>query len=112
MPTPGDIVMVRFPFAEKLADSLHPALVLEVLGESRYVLAYGSSQRVDKSSPPANEVVVSDPVSLAACGLNRPTRFDLAIRAQMFATQRHVLGRLPATEMPKLYRAAVHCKLI
>lgn len=112
MPTPGDIVMVRFPFAEKAADSLHPALVLEDLGENRYILAYGSSKRLDRSSPPPNEVVVTDPSSIAACGLNRPTRFDLAIRAQMYVTSKYQIGRLPATEMPKLYRAAVHCKLI
>ena len=111
MPKAGDIVFVKFPFAEKASNALHPALVLEDLGGRRFVLAYGSSKQVDASAPPRNEVVATGAETLAACGLNRPTRFDLNIRAQMFVGHRPC-GRLPASLIPQLYRAAVHCKLV
>lgn len=113
MPRAGDIVFVRFPFGDKKADMLHPALVLDDQGGQRYELAYGSSKHVDTSCPRGCEVVVSSAQSLAACGLNRPTRFDLSIRASMFIdARRSVAGALPPTEIGQLFRAAKHCKLI
>lgn len=112
MPKAGDIVFVKFPFAEKAADRLHPALVLDELGDKRFVLAYGSSKRVDASAPRSNEVIVSKPEEITESGLRMPTRFDLSIRAAMFVPHRAVVGNLPASLIPQLFRAAKHCGLL
>jgi len=79
----GDIVWVQFPYEGAKADKSHPAIVLDDLEDGRYLLAYGSSKRVDAASPLPNEVVVSDQADLRECGLRVPTRFDLGIRAAL-----------------------------
>lgn len=112
MPKAGDVVFVKFPFAEKVADRLHPALVLDDLGDRRFVLAYGSSKHVDVSSPRYSEVIVSSAEDIAECGLCMRTRFDLSIRAAVFVPNRSVAGQLPNGLLPQLFRAAKYCKLL
>lgn len=112
MPKAGDIVFVKFPFAEKVADRLHPALVLDDLGDRRFVLAYGSSKHVDVSSPRNSEVIVSSAEDIAQCGLCMRTRFDLSVRAAMFVPNRAVAGQLPNGLLPRLFRVAKYCKLL
>lgn len=108
----GNIVWVRFPYEGASADKPHPALVLDVLANGQAVLAYGSSQHVDTSCPPASEVIVSEAAELQECGLRKPTRFDLGIRVKMTVRRSDLIGTLPGRKHKQLFRAAVHCGLI
>lgn len=108
----GDIVWVKFPYEGKSADKPHPALVLDVLENGQAVLAYGSSQHVDGSCPPANEVTVTDARDLQECGLRVPTRFDIGIRAKMTVRRNDLIGTLPTRKHKQLLKAAIACGLI
>ncbi len=108
----GDIAFVTFPFEEKQADRVHPVLVLEVMEHSQCIVAYGSSKQVDANCPRNGEVVVSDPEHLRHCGLTRPTRFDLCIRARLFVPRRSRVGVLPAQVHGRLYSAAITVGLL
>lgn len=112
MPKAGEVAWVMFPYEGAKADKLHPALVLDVLEDGRCIVAYGSSKHVDVSYPLANEVIVSKPDDLVACGLSAPTRFDISKRAAMAIGNNAVIGVLPQPLHKQLYRAAVHCRLI
>ena len=85
MPKAGDVVFVKFPFAEKVADRLHPALVLDDLGDRRFVLAYGSSKHVDVSSPRYNEVseVIRTTVNAVLAGVTTPEDGASQIEARL-----------------------------
>lgn len=79
-PERGDVVLYRFPVAEEEAESeapkRRPCLVLDAFerGGERYVeLAYGTSAKTRANR--GYEVLVKQPVSRAAAGLNKPTRF-------------------------------------
>ncbi len=112
MPQAGEVVWVRFPYSEADADKSHPALVLDVLEDSRCLLAYGTSKQVDASCPRASEVVVATKDDLAACGLHVPTRFDISRRVTMAIDEKKIAGALPQRLYKQLYRAVVHCRLI
>lgn len=78
----GDVVLFRFPTTEDLPDGeapkMRPCLVLETPrlgGRSFAKLAYGSSA-YGKSNR-GREVIVRQAPSIAAAGLNRPSRFTL-----------------------------------
>jgi len=79
----GDVVLFRFPTTEEdlpegEAPKMRPCLVLDTprLGEGRFAkLAYGSSA-YGKSNR-GREVIIRQPASIAAAGLNRPSRFTL-----------------------------------
>ena len=82
----GDIVLFRFPTAEEEAEigapKRRPCLVLDTFerGGARYVeLAYGTSAMTKANR--GYEILVKQPASRAAAGLNRPTRFVGARRA-------------------------------
>lgn len=78
----GDVVLFRFPTTEDLPEDekpkRRPCLVLETprLGAQRFAkLAYGSSAY--GASNRGREVIIRQPASIAATGLNRPSRFTL-----------------------------------
>lgn len=104
----GDIVFVKF--TSEANTKIRPALVLDV-EEGRLVVAYGSSKKVDKSSPPKGEVVISDNEDILDCGLVCPTRFDLGIRMKVSDTVK-VVGSLPKHKYAQLYKAAVYHNLL
>ncbi len=108
----GDIVWVRFPFEGGNAKENHPALVLDEEDDGRLVLAYGSSKKLDIANPRPGEVLVFDAADLRVCGLNKPTRFDLGVRARMFVDPRDRTGELPKSKLKDLFRAAKACGLI
>lgn len=108
----GNIVFVPF-IAEGAQAKTRPALILEDLGNDRYVLAYGSTQKVDASAPPKGEVVISDSEDMMECGLIRATRFDLGVRTVMYlGGKQAIAGDLPKHKYGQLYRAAVHNGLL
>ena len=102
----GEIVWVRFPFEGGNAKENHPALVLDEEDDGRVVLAYGSSKKVDIANPKASEVVVSNSADLRVCGLRKPTRFDLGVRARMYVAPCEKIGELPKSKLRDLFRAA------
>ena len=102
----GHIAFVEFPFEEKRADRYHPVLVLETMDHSQCVVAYGTSKQVDPACPRKGEVVVSSPEHLARCGLIRPTRFNLCVRARVFVPRRSLVGVIPQDLHGRLYAAA------
>ena len=108
----GDIVWVRFPYDGKSAETSHPALVLDVESEGVVVAAYGSSKHVDANNPLNNEVIISNPEDLKACGLKVPTRFDIGVRARLTVRENAKIGALPKRKIDQLYRAAVFCGLL
>lgn len=108
----GNIVFVPF-ISEGAQAKVRPALILEDLGGDRYVLAYGSSQKVDASAPPKGEVVISDVEDMMDCGLIRATRFDLGVRTAMYlGRNQRIAGELPKHKYSQLYRAALHNGLL
>ena len=109
---PGDIVLVVFPYGDKVADKVHPALVLEA-DEFAVYLAYGSSARVEQASRLETAVSLMDPADLAHASLHKPTAFHLDRRARV--SKRKVmarLGALPVHKHMQLYRAAVAAGLL
>lgn len=109
MATIGNIVFVPFLAEGQAENKVRPALILEDLGGDRYVLAYGSSKKVDASAPLKGEVVITDPDDMMDCGLNRATRFDLGVRTTMYLERnQRIAGELPKHKYGQLYRAAVH----
>lgn len=81
-PQPGDIVWCRFPEERlpKPGPKARPALVLQVgedLGRPVVVVAYGTSQKVDRLYPGEFVIAPSDREAYDAAGLSHPTKFDL-----------------------------------
>ncbi len=120
----GDIVLFRFPTTEKegVAPKRRPCLVLETarIGGQRFVkIAYGSSAY--GSSNRGREVIVRHDDSIAAAGLNRPSRFTLnrcltvSLAHPGFEVATHGaprIGRLDAALMERLHklRAWMHAQ--
>lgn len=113
MATIGNIVFVPFLVESNAEQKVRPALILEDLGGDRYVLAYGSSRKVDASTPPKGEVIISDLEDMMDCGLNQSTRFDLGVRMTMtLKRDQRIAGDLPKHKYGQLYRAAIHNGLL
>jgi len=108
----GDIVWVEFPYEEAHVGKKRPALVLDVHGSGKCLLAYGSSKQIDASNPLPGEVVVSKPHDLQQCGLRVPTRFDLRKRVMVSLNFRDRIGTLPRSKNRQLVGAAKYCGLI
>lgn len=68
-------------------------------GKPRVTVGYGTSKGLDKLGPAC--FIVTDPDHIAACGLSRPTKFDLntyvVLDWNAFNFQVPVDGRLSAT---------------
>lgn len=82
-PEPGDIVWCRFPEVRfpKPGPKPRPALVLqigEVEGHPVVVVAYGTSQKVDRLYAGEFVIAPSDREAYEAAGLSHPTKFDLS----------------------------------
>lgn len=113
MPGVSDIVFAPFPCEETTDKLVHPCLVIDCRGGNLFEVAYGSSKRVCVHGHLDSELVISDQDEMAACGLVKPTRFDLGVRATIYIhPSRAIAGSLPGTSIGRLYRAAKHCKLI
>lgn len=109
----GNIVFVPFLAEGATENKVRPALVLEDLGDNRFLLAYGSSQKVDAAFPLKGEVVIASKEDLMDCGLNRSTRFDLGVRIAMTLNRNQcIAGDLPQRKYGQLARAAAHTGLI
>lgn len=109
---PGDVVLVVFPYGDKAADKVHPALVLEADDQTVY-LAYGTSARVDQASRLNSTVCMMDPEDLAFASLHKPTAFHLDRRARVSRKKVMArLGALPVHKHMQLYRAAVAAGLL
>jgi hypothetical protein len=101
----GDVVTCDFPSHDGKAMARHFCLVLEVSKTHLYV-AYGSSKKVDCSSPAPTEIVIADDEEIKACGMFCKSRFDLAIRASVSAKTCAFKGRLPRSKYVRLFEAA------
>ena len=113
MTTIGNIVFVPFLAEGGTENKVRPALVLEDLGDNRFLLAYGSSQKVDAASPLKGEVIISSKEDMMDCGLNRPTRFDLSVRMTMcLERSQRIAGDLPQRKYGQLAKAAAYNGLI
>jgi hypothetical protein len=88
LPKPGDIVWCRFPEEGDLkpAPKSRPALVLSVgtIGElPAVVIAYGTSQKVDRLYAGEFAIVPADGAAFRVSGLSYPTKFNLARRVEL-----------------------------
>lgn len=110
MPQIGDVVLCYFPEDERPSQpgpKVRPALVMmnghNRNGEPMLALAYGTSRKMDDEWIKPNDLILSDPEALIACGLRRTTKFDLD-RVRVIPWKRHyfswtrdgrcVLGRI------------------
>ncbi|MHB8252885.1 MAG: hypothetical protein ACYDEV_04155 [Acidiferrobacter sp.] len=110
----GDIVYARFP-TEEGGDLPHYCLVIKVeekIVETELLIAYGSSKKVSREGHLPTEVVVLDKRYLLACGLKKPTRFDLAKRASVRARKTVRMGALPKECYGDLRKAAIAAALL
>lgn len=87
-PKPGDIVWCRFPEEGDLkpAPKSRPALVLSVgtIGaQPAVVIAYGTSQKLERLYAGEFVVVPGDGAAFVASGLSYPTKFNLARRIEL-----------------------------
>lgn len=109
LPKPGDIVWCRFPEAIDLkpAPKSRPALVLSVgtIDEQpAVVIAYGTSQKVDRLYAGEFVIVPGDGAAFAASGLSYPTKFNLGRRVELPYNERWfaVPAGAPFGQQPKL----------
>lgn len=82
-PKPGDIVWCRFPEdgGLKPAPKSRPALVLSVgviADGPAVVIAYGTSQKVDRLYAGEFSILPADGAAFRVSGLSYPTKFNLA----------------------------------
>lgn len=108
-PKPGDIVWCRFPEEGDLkpAPKSRPALVLSVgvIGEeTAVVIAYGTSQKVDRLYGGEFVIVPGDGAAFLTSGLSYPTKFNLARRVELPYNERWftVPPGAPFGQQPKL----------
>lgn len=105
----GDIVWCRFP-RRRAADpgpKARPALVVrvgEADGRPVAVVAYGTSQKVEKLFAGEFAIVPADADAYAAAGLSYPTKFDFAAMAELDFNDRWfaVAPGAPFGQAPKL----------
>lgn len=123
LPESTDIVWANFPSTNiQRFIKMRPAIVLlsgvDDKTSSRLVtVAYGTSKGLDKLGPAC--FIVTDPDHIAACGLSRPTKFDLntyvvldwnAVNFQVpvdgrLSATSSILGTLPKAVHPQLFDA-------
>lgn len=111
----GNVVYCRFPKEECVGGLAHYALVVEVNEDAvgtRVRVAYGSSKQVSESGHLPRELVVSRPAHLTACGLRKPTRFDLVKTAWMDSRAVVREGEVPVDLYRDFKRAAISAGLI
>lgn len=113
---PGTIVAFRFPLGEREGTEppkARPCLVLAVTedcGERLVTIAYGTS--ADTASNRGLDIDIFDPQDCRASGLHRPSRFVLARRVTVAATDAGfticngspVIGTVPPSVMSDLHR--------
>lgn len=76
MISPGDIILVPFPFTDLTNQKIRPALVLTVIGHD-IIIAAISSQLNNKSWPSDHDIVEGDP-DFSATGLKVNSRINLS----------------------------------
>ncbi|MDO5622431.1 MAG: hypothetical protein Q4G24_13280 [Paracoccus sp. (in: a-proteobacteria)] len=107
---PGTIVLLRFPLAEGRPGKIRPCLVIACQnGGTGLTLAYGTAAPDHANSGLDLPITAAD--DLQAAGLRRPTRFVLARRITVAASDPRfdvgpeatpVIGKLPAPHLPGL----------
>lgn len=110
----GDIVYCGFPMEEG-GELPHYCLVIAINEDqtgTRIRIAFGSSKQVSESGHRDWELVVSQSGDLHACGLRKPTRFDLKKTAWKSLQTCAIEGVLPTSLYGKFRRAAISARLI
>lgn len=110
----GDVVYCQFP-KEEGGDLAHYCLVIEINEDhagTRIRVAFGSSEKVSESGHLDWELVASRPDEISACGLRKPTRFDLRKCAWLNLSACAMEGSLPRSLYGKFKHAAISAGLI
>lgn len=110
----GDVVYCAFPMEEG-GELPHYCLVIAVNTDqagTRIRVAYGSSKQVSASGHRDWEVVATKADEINACGLRKPTRFDLKKTAWKSLQACSIEGVLPKTLYGQFKRAAIAARLI